>query len=433
KAIGGLYAPGSTFKLVVAAGALQEQTVTPNQQFFDAGTLYLPNKFFPDDPELAQPFYCWFREGHGLVNLVSALALSCDVYFYQVGGGYEPSGYEGLGLERLVQYAEMFGFGAPTGIDIPGEGAGLVPTPRWKRLNYAETWVTGDTYNMSIGQGFVLATPLQVLNAFAAFANGGTLYKPFLVKEIRNPQKELVYRAQPQVLNTLNLSPDTFRWVEEGLQGVIEWGTAQDAINLPGITVSGKTGTAEFCDRYPQCLDREGRVKTSHAWFVAYAPSREPQVAVAAFIYGGGEGSAVAAPVVNTILRYYFQFDQPDDDTGAAPADSQPVAGESFTPRLLGSDIYPGPTAAVSGFIVNEQGQGIPGIALNIIANDEIVAQVFSGPTGQFDFNAIDPLRTDVWRVQLADYPDAAPIVLTVKAGVRYLVEFQTLTLDYES
>jgi len=136
KAIGRLYPPGSTFKLIVAAGALQEETVAPTQKFLDEGVLYLPNKFFPDDPDLAQPFYCWYREGHGLVDVVSAIAYSCDVYFYQVGGGYEPTGYQGLGRDGMVTYAEMFGFGSPTGVDIPGEGAGLVPTPKWKRLNY---------------------------------------------------------------------------------------------------------------------------------------------------------------------------------------------------------------------------------------------------------------------------------------------------------
>ncbi|MEM7033424.1 MAG: penicillin-binding transpeptidase domain-containing protein [Chloroflexota bacterium] len=150
KTVTGLYPPASTFKVIVASGALQENTVSPNRIFLDQGILYLPNKFFPDNPKLAQPFYGWKEDGLGKVDVVSALAWSSNIYFYQVGGGYEPTGYEGLGLDNLIRYSEMFGYGNITGIDIPGEAAGLIPTTRWKRLNYGETWVTGDTYNMSM-------------------------------------------------------------------------------------------------------------------------------------------------------------------------------------------------------------------------------------------------------------------------------------------
>ena len=426
KAIGGLYPPGSTFKLVVAAGALQEKTVSPRQQFVCKGVLYLPNKFFPDDPDLAQPFYCWFRDGHGPVDVVTGMAQSCDVYFYQIGGGYEPSGYEGLGLDRLIEYSERFGFGAPTQIDIPGEGAGLVPSPKWKRLNYAETWVTGDTYNMSIGQGFVLATPLQVANAYAAIGNGGTLYKPHLVKEVRNPQQELIYRAEPEAIGTLGLDDDTLGWVQEGLRAVIDWGTAAGKIDLPGINVAGKTGTAEFCDRYPQCLDKDGRVKTSHAWFVAYAPAEKPEIAVVTFVYGGGEGSIVAAPVVNNILRYYFGFDRPTEteNTTADTEKTIAIGSGQFTGRLLGSDRFSGATAAVNGFVLDTAGTGIAGVTVEIIANDETVAQVVTGPTGQFDYNALDPQRAEEWSIQLVDFP-ANPIKLSVSPATRYFVEFQ--------
>ncbi len=432
KAIGGLYPPGSTFKLVVAAGALQEKTVSPTQKFLDEGVLYLPNKFFPDDPELAQPFYCWYRKGHGLVDVVSALAYSCDVYFYQVGGGYEPTGYEGLGRDGMVTYAEMFGFGAPTGIDIPGEGAGLVPTPRWKRLNYAETWVTGDTYNMAIGQGFVLATPLQVLNAYAAFGNGGILYRPHLVQEIRNTQNELVQRIEPEIRGKLQLSPENHQWVAEGLNAVIDWGTAQGAIDVPGVVVAGKTGTAEFCDRYPQCLDRDGRVKTSHAWFVAYAPSENPEIAAVAFVYGGGEGSLVAAPVVNTILRHHFRLDNAQTETpeDTAPTGQEPIATAPFAGRLLGSDTFPGSLAAVNGFVRDAHGQGLAGVVVNIIANNEIIAQVSTGLNGQFDYNNIQAELAASWQIQLADRIDVLPITLAVSPGTRYFIEFQALTHD---
>jgi len=425
KAIGGLYPPGSTFKVVPAAGALQEKTVSPRQQFVCKGVLYLPNKFFPDDPDLAQPFYCWFRDGHGPMDVVTGMANSCDVYFYQVAGGYEPSGYKGLGLDKLIEYSERFGFGAPTQIDIPGEGAGLVPSPKWKRLNYAETWVTGDTYNMAIGQGFVLATPLQVANAYAAIGNGGTLYKPHVVKEVRNPQQELIYRAEPEVIGSLGLDDETLGWVREGLEAVVDWGTAAGRIDVPGVKVAGKTGTAEFCDRYPQCLDRDGRVKTSHAWFVAYAPAQNPEIAVVTFIYGGGEGSLVAAPVVNDVLRYYFGIDRPDEtDTGNAETTPPASAGGQFSARLLGSDQFAGTAAAVNGYVLDAQGHGIKDATIEIIANDETIAQVVTGPTGQFDYNALDPQLAEEWTIQLIDFP-AQPIKLSVSSATRYFVEFQ--------
>jgi membrane peptidoglycan carboxypeptidase len=364
--------------------------------------------------------------------VVSALAFSCDVYFYQVGGGYEPIGYEGLGQTNMARYSEMFGLGRATGIDIPGEGEGLVPTPKWKRLNYAETWVTGDSYNMSIGQGFVLATPLQMVNAYAAFANGGTLYRPHLVKEIRSPQKELIMEVEPEVIGELQLSEETKKWVSEGLRGVVDWGTAKDIIVLPGIPVSAKTGTAEFCDRYPQCLDRDGRVKTSHAWVVAFAPSNDPQIAVVSFVYNGGEGSLVSGPVVNAILRYYFGLDQPAEDETEDEETPDETGPAAFTARFLGSDTFPGPTAALSGFVLNAQGEGLPDVTINLLMDGEVQAQTVTGPTGQFDYNTIDPQIEGVWQIELADY-SARPLTLEVSPGVRYLLEFEAVTTDGES
>ena len=425
KAITGLYPPASTFKIVIASGALEEGTVTPEQQFFDAGVLYLPNKFFPDDPDLAQPFFCWLESGHGWMNLLSALAFSCNVYFYQVGGGYEPAGYEGLGDENLVHYAERFGFGAPTGVDLPGEAAGLAPTRKWKRLNYGETWVTGDTYNASIGQGFVLATPLQVLNAYAAIGNRGTLYKPYLVKEIRDPQQETIYQAAPEVIGRLNLSPETLNLVRTGLNLVVEVGTASTVIDVPGVSVAGKTGTADFCKRYPQCLDRNGRVRDKHAWFVAYAPSENPEVAIIVFVYGGGEGSLTAAPVANSVLRYYFKIDQLVEDEDETSKAEEITADTSFVPRFLGSDLYPGPLSAISGFVLDRQGNGLAEIGIDLIAAGEIVAQIMTGPTGQFDYNTIDPNLAGAWQIQLSNYPMTRPLELTMGAGRRYYLEFQ--------
>jgi penicillin-binding protein 2 len=426
-AIAGLYAPGSTFKIIPATGALQDGVITPDTIFIDEGTLWLPNKYFPDDPELAQPFYCWLRTGHGRVNLMRGIAESCDVYFYQISGGYEPSGFEGLGFERLAYYAELFGLGSASGIDLPGEAAGLVPTPKWKRVNYAETWVTGDTYNMGIGQGFVLATPLQVLNAYAAVANGGLLYQPYFVQEVLDAQGNVVETYQPKVIRDLldTVDPDHLAQVQLGLEAVVAWGTAKE-LNVPGIPVAGKTGTAEFCDSYPSCLDRDGRVRTSHAWFTAYAPARDPEIAVIVFVYGGGEGSEVALPIAGEILRYYFGLEPQEEEEEPSETTAEPPSGEiQFIPRLLGTDSWGGGGASVTGYVLADDGSPLSGVAINILAEDEPVAQVISGPTGQFDFNAVDPNRARRWQLQLAEYPNARPLIVDAEVGYRYMVEFQ--------
>jgi penicillin-binding protein 2 len=429
-AIAGLFPPGSTYKIIPAAGALQEGVVTPETVFVDQGVLWLPNKYFPDDPELAQPFYCWFREGHGRVSLIRGIAESCDVYFYQIAGGYEPTGFEGLGLERLVYYSEIFGLGSPSGIDLPGEAAGLVPTPKWKRLNYAETWVMGDTYNVGIGQGFVLATPLQILNATAAVANGGLLYRPYLVQEILDAAGNTLETQQPEIVRDLldTIEPESLAQIQLGLESVVAWGTATE-LDVPGITVAAKTGTAEFCDSYPSCLDRDGRVRTSHAWFTAYAPARAPEIAVIVFVYGGGEGSKVALPIVGEILRYYFGLEPEEETEASFPSFAEPPpAGTTFTPRLLGTDSWGGGGASVTGYVLMDDGLPIPGVQIDILAEDELVAQVVSGPTGQFDFNAIDPARTRRWQLELAEYPGTLPLLFDAETGYRYMVEYQVDT-----
>jgi len=426
-AIAGLYPPGSIYKIIPATGALQDGVVTPDTVFVDEGVLWLPNKYFPDDPELAQPFYCWYREGHGRVDFIRAVAESCDVYFYQIAGGYEPSGFEGLGLERLGYYSELFGLGSPTKIDLPGEAAGLVPTPKWKRLNYAETWVTGDTYNMGIGQGFVLSTPLQLLNATAAVANGGLLYQPYLVQEILDADGNVVETHQPTIIRDLldTINPEHLAQVQLGLEAVIAWGTGKD-LDVPGVPVAGKTGTAEFCDSYPSCLDRDGRVLTSHAWFTAYAPARNPEIAVVVFVYGGGEGSAVALPIAGEILRYYFGLEPQEEGEEASPTvEEPPLTAGRFVPRLLGADTWSGGGAAATGYVIKDNGEPVAGVVINVLAEDEPVAQIVTGPTGQFDFNAIDPVRARRWQLTLADYPDAPALVLDAELGYRYMVEFE--------
>lgn len=299
RAIAGQYPPGSTFKIIPATGGLQEGVITTNTTFRCDGIMHL------ESFGISWPFYCWIHQynwGHGNVNVLGALAQSCDVYFYQMTGGYEDFG--GLGLDSLVRYSRMYGLGEPTGIELPGEAAGLVPTSEWKRANYNESWTTGDTYNAAIGQGFVLATPLQMLNALSALANGGTLYRPQLIREIVDADGQVVRPFEPQIIRQLDVSPEVLATVREGLRQVVEQGTAPLA-KLPGIAVAGKTGTAEFGEA------NEQGDRPTHAWFIAFAPYENPEVAVLVFVEGGvsvlgGEGSGTAAPIAAQILRHYF-------------------------------------------------------------------------------------------------------------------------------
>ncbi len=319
-AISGVFPPGSAFKIVPASAGLEEQIITAQTRLHCGGILWLPNRYYPEDPSLAQPFYCWiyhdFHGYHGSMSLISALGQSCDIYFYQVGGGYRDK-FEGLGEERLGYYAELLGFGEVTGIDLPAESTGLVPTVKWKRVNYSESWVTGDTYNMSIGQGFVLATPLQVLNAAAAVANGGTLYRPQLVREVIDSEGRVVQAFAPDVIRQVPVSSANLELVRQGMRGAVAGpaGTAH-AINVPGIAVAGKTGTAEyFIDRNKDGIpdrDRDGNLPT-HAWFVSFAPYDDPEIAVVVFVFGGGEGSTTAVPTTAEILNYYFSREIGDD------------------------------------------------------------------------------------------------------------------------
>jgi penicillin-binding protein 2 len=255
QAIAGQYPPGSIFKIIMASGGLQEAVIKANTNLGDGfdgvndGIIWVPNDFAPWDQSLAQPFYSWTHKygyGHGLNNVRHALAVSDDIFFYMLGGGYRDR-FDGLGSKMMGEYAKSFGLGAPTGIELLGEAAGLVPTSKWKRVNYAESWLTGDTYNMSIGQGYVLATPIQMANATAAIANHGILYKPQLVDYLTDENGEVVRPFEPQVLHQVAVDPEYLDVVREGMYGAMNfpYGTAT-RIKVPGVVLAGKTGTAEF-------------------------------------------------------------------------------------------------------------------------------------------------------------------------------------------
>ena len=312
-AIGGLYPPGSTFKLVTATAALAEHVVDPYTILVDRGPIHLPNFFFPNDPTQAQKFVSWNHKLnilHGAMTIVEGIGLSNDIFFYYLGGGY-PNSMDGLGSERLAKWMRLYGYGEATGIDLPGEVAAIVPDEQWKRLTKAERWTTGDSYNMAIGQGDVLGTPLQVLVSTAAVANGGYLVKPQFVQEMVDTQNRVQWRYAPVMQERLPVDPSLLAFVQKGMWHAVN-GAAGTSGNsrVDGVTVAGKTGTAEFCAYDPDiqdCADRdhEGNLPF-HAWYTAYAPYEDPEIAVTVFVYAGGEGSTAAIPVAQETLNAYF-------------------------------------------------------------------------------------------------------------------------------
>ncbi len=313
-AIGGLYPPGSVFKMVTASAALRENIVTPQYIIRDDGPIYLPNRFLPDDRTQDQEFVSWNHKleyNHGPLNVVQALALSNDIYFYFIGGGFPPDNFIGLGDRLMADWASEFSYGESTGIDLPGEVAGLVPDDEWKRRTRAESWTTGDSYNVSIGQGDLLATPLQVLVATAAIANGGIIYEPQLVHHTTDVEGNLVRDFEPKVKRELTLDPWVIDVVQQGMWAAVnsEFGTAIEG-RIDGIEVAGKTGTAEFCEWDPEEQDCRFRDEDdnlpTHAWYVAYAPYDAPEVINVTFVYRGGEGSEAALPVATEIIKSYF-------------------------------------------------------------------------------------------------------------------------------
>lgn len=308
-AISGEYPPGSVFKVAVAAGALQEGVVTADQVIFDPGEIIITNRYFPNDPGKTRRVVCYNRAGHGDVNFIRGIAVSCDVYFYALGGGYEASGVQdgGLGIDRLHNYATMLGFDQLTGIELPGERKGLMPTRDWKRLNIGENWSTGDTYIASIGQGYVLSTPLQVLMAYTPFINrDGYVRKPTLIREVRDGEGNVLRTASVQNQSQTALTPYVIEQVSLGLRQVMIDGTGKK-LAVEGINLAGKSGTAEYCDNVAQAADRcQYGSWPAHAWMVAYAPYEKPEIAVVVFVYSGEEGSTVAGPVAQEIIDAYF-------------------------------------------------------------------------------------------------------------------------------
>lgn len=288
RAIAGTYPSGSLIKPLLAAAALQEGVVTPNKTILSTGGIVIRNQY---SDEIAYTFNDWKIGGHGAVNMIKALAESVNTYFYTIGGGY--GDVKGLGLERIKRYAELFGWGTILGIDVPGEKAGLIPDEEWKKNVKGERWYVGDTYNISIGQGDVAITPLQVSAAVAAIANNGTLYQPKLVKKIIEQQR-IIEEVEPRAIRNGFISAANLEVVRRGMREAVVSGSSRALFDLP-VKAAGKTGTAQF------------KKDKTHAWFSGFAPYENPEIVITVLIEEGGEGSSAAVPVAKEVLQWYFE------------------------------------------------------------------------------------------------------------------------------
>lgn len=283
RAVTGLYPAGSTTKPVIAAGALDQKVISPTTKIdTSAGKISVGPWTFSD----------WTI--HGNSDVKQAIAESNNIFFYSIGGGYGK--IQGLGAEKLASYIERFGFGKITNIDLPQEAAGNVPTPDWKKKIKKEAWYIGDTYNLSIGQGDLLITPLQLTRATAAIANGGKLLTPRLLKSILH-KNGTVTETEIVTVNNQVVGADSLEVVRGGMRQAVLAGSAR-AFNGMGVEVAAKTGTAQIT---------ASKEKT-HSWFTAFAPYNDPEIAISVIVEGGGEGFSVAAPVAKNMIESYFQL-----------------------------------------------------------------------------------------------------------------------------
>lgn len=296
--IAGTYPPGSTVKPMSATAALETGVITLKTIVVDNGVLRVPNQYNPAQEYL---FHGWNPAGLGPLNVEQAIALSSDIFFYEVAGGYPGSQIpNGLGAQALADWFRKFNLGKKTGIDLPGEATGLVPDPAWKAQYYKDDpilskWYLGDTYHMGIGQGDLLVTPLQMAEWISIIANNGTSYVPQVVNRAVDANGNVVMQNKPQVLVSNIASQQTLKIVQQGMRDTVLSGTAQPLKKLP-ITSAGKTGTSQFDGSDPN---------KTHAWFVAYAPFEDPQIVIDVLVEAGGEGNAVSEPIVQDALQWW--------------------------------------------------------------------------------------------------------------------------------
>ncbi len=288
RAIASFYAPGSTFKVILSVAGVETGTISPAAVRYCSGSIVL----------YGRPFLCWKKGGHGAVDLERALVHSCNVYFYQLG--------KALGIEAIARYADLFNLGRPTGVELPGESGGVLPGPEWKRKRTGEPWYAGETISVSIGQGVLAVTPLQMATMISAVATGGFLPRPHVCADVAPAPVKLP------------LADDTLGLVRRALQQVVEAGTGRRAALGP-IPVAGKTGTAQVFKRSAGIdADELPKHERDHAWFVGYAPADRPEIAFAVVVEHGGHGGTAAAPIARRVLEVFFADRLPEREPSPA-------------------------------------------------------------------------------------------------------------------
>lgn len=291
KAIKGKYPSGSIIKPLIAAAALQEGVISPSKNIICSGQITIPNPWMPQNPTIKKDW-----KAHGVVNLQKAIAESCNIYFFTIGGGY--GDIKGLGIQRIKKYLDLFYIEDFLGIDLPGENIGFVPTKEWfdKEIKnkIRRNWSITDVYDVSIGQGFFSVPLLHMASALASIANGGKIYQPQIVDKIQDSKGNLVEDIQPKVLRENFISQNNIDVVKTAMRACVTSGTCQQLNSLP-LPTAGKTGTAES--------DRKDK---THAWFVSFGPYENPTILLLVLVEYGGEGSKVAAPIAKEVFEWYF-------------------------------------------------------------------------------------------------------------------------------
>lgn len=294
KAIQGEYPPASTYKIVTAMAALEEGIVNLEEEIYCPGHYQYGNRLY----------HCWKEIGHGRLNMVQALSQSCDVYFYQVG--------KRLGVDTIARYARACGLGAPTGISLDREADGFIPTAQWKLRRFGIPWQGGETLSIAIGQGYNLVTPLQMTVLISAIANSGAQYRPSILKTIETVEGKQVKTGESVLAGRLPASQATLKLIRKGLWHAVNarHGTAYWHVRDKSVEISGKTGTAQIISR----KNGEARIENHedqhkpHAWFVGYAPSDNPKIAVSVLVEHGEHGSSAAGTIAGKLMRNYLEI-----------------------------------------------------------------------------------------------------------------------------
>jgi penicillin-binding protein 2 len=367
------YPPGSTFKVVTAIAGLEEGVIDEHTTFHCNGALRIGNRVY----------HCYKKGGHGNVNVVSAITESCDVFFYHVAMKLKS-------VDDIAKWAFKLGLGKKTGVTLAREVPGLIPTEEWKEKRFHQPWNGGETVNVAIGQGYVLATAIQLANMYAAIGNGGTLYRPYIVKQIETYEGQVVKEFQPEALARAQLSPKTVELVKEGLWGVVNspHGTAYPN-RLPGMDFVGKTGSAQVirfaADKVMGLKCQNLRFQDRHhGLFVGFAPMKDPLIAVAVIAEHGCHGGETGAPVARSIIKTYLEKYYPDlysekaiiarltaagqplnfprEKGKAEPvADDEDVVGNADNPVLPETNTAPPPAPLPLPAVGNVQPKEVPG------------------------------------------------------------------------